>query len=66
MAEDRQTGHSSRLERYSMIFEALREEQEQIRAVCAGQRERAAGMRQEAAALRAQSRAVPAPRSSFG
>lgn len=54
------------MERYSMIFEALREEQEQIRAVCAGQRERAAGMRQEAAALRAQSRAVPAPRSSFG
>lgn len=66
MAEDRQTGHPSRNEHYSMIFEALADQQEQIRATCAKQRARAAGMRQEAAQLRAECRAVPAPLSLLG
>lgn len=66
MAEDRQTGHSSRFGRYSMIFEALQDQQEQIRPACARQRSRAAGVHQEAADLRAQSRAAPAPSSPVG
>ena len=66
MAEDRHAGRASQFGRYSTIFEALRDQQEQIRAVCAKQRERAAGMRHEAAGLRAQIRGVPAPSTHIG
>jgi hypothetical protein len=64
MVEHRQTGRSSRFGRYSMIFEALQDQQEQIRAACAEQCERAASVRREAADLRAQIR--PASSSPTG